>query len=176
MHMQKIHLLYASNLRHKAQAHWPAQWKNGFCNQFVSGSHTVETGSPSRCGCVGVWYLFWITLGSRSQVFLSDSHTLRHLRHVEAVRTSKRRFRWAFPRCGGDLDSGPHPPSTNYTAPMSRYEVIPAQVCRRETQIFINMLKDCIFRNLAECLRKRKKIIYDSAIRVSRWAIDLIVL
>lgn len=175
MHMQKMHLLCASNLRHKAY-HWTAQWKNGFCNQFVSGAHTVETGSPSRCGCVGVWYLFWITQGSRGQVFLSDSHTLRHLRHVEAVWTSRRRFRWAFPRCGGELDSGPHPPSTNYTAPMSRYEVIPAQVCRRETQILLICSKTVFLGIWQSVLEKEKKRIYDSAIRVSWWAMDLIVL
>lgn len=82
------------------------------------------------------------------------SHTLRHLRHVEAARTSRTRFRCVFPRCRGDLDSGPIPPSTNYTAPMSRYEVIPAQKCRRERQIWLICSKT---KETIECLRKRKK-------------------
>ncbi len=95
---------------------------NVFCTRFppsleVPLTHAAETGSPCGCGRVGGDISFESLWGPAVEFSSPTLHTLRHLRHVEASRTSRTSFKRAFPRCGGDRDSGPHPPSTNYTAP-----------------------------------------------------------
>lgn len=111
---------------------------------------------PQSCRCC---YRFWIVLRSCSRVFLSG------IAHAQTSET-----------CGGCMDiqnelqmSVPTlrrrprlwPPSTIHKlhSSTSRYEVIPAQVCRRERQILLICTKtitDYIFRNLAESLGERK--------------------
>lgn len=75
MHMQKkkkkMHVFYVLTCSTKLIIELLSENKWLYCVSTTS-KLIAETGSPSRCGGGGVWYLFWITLRSCSQVFLSD--------------------------------------------------------------------------------------------------------
>ncbi len=146
---------------------------NVFCTRFsppleVPLTHAAETGSPCGRGRVGGDISFESLWGPAVEFSSPTLHTLRHLRHVEASRTSRTSFKWA-----NALRRRPRlwPPSTIHKlhSSMSRYEVIPDQLCRRERQSLLICSKkknDCICSNPAESLGERKKKLYDSTIRI----------